>query len=279
MADVLFSVAMGLFPALCWGVVDILAKRVVDRTSVPATLVILNAISLVPLMILAWPTTLVLSGADLPIIALLCVANLAGGIFLYLAFQQGKLSVVSPIAATYPVLTVVLAASFLGSAVAGLQYVGMAVAVAGVYLLAREEENGGRAGVAGLIPALGAVLGFGVTFYLFKPIALLIGVYWAVVLPRIVTVGSLLPVSAGEVFKLTPRTYAMLAAMGLLDAAAYTAYNFGVTDGDISIVAPLSGLFFAFTVVLAHVTLRERLRRLQVIGVVVIALGVFLIAR
>ena len=279
MADPALSVVLGLTPALLWGVVDILAKRVVARTSVPATLVVLNAISLVPLIILALPTSLAVANQDLPFVALLCSANLAGGVFLYLAFQKGKLSVVSPIAATYPILSVLLAVAFLGEVVGPIRYAGMGVAVVGVYLLARGEDNGATRAIAGLVPALGAVVGFGVAFYLFKPAVLIMGIYWSLVVTRLFTVGLLLPFGVKDALTLDRRTVVFLAAMGLLDAGAYVAYNYGVTLGDLSIVAPLSGLFFAFTVVLARLTLHERLKTIQWLGVAVIVAGVVLITR
>jgi drug/metabolite transporter (DMT)-like permease len=60
----------------------------------------------------------------------------------------------------------------------------------------------------------------------------------------------------------------------ILDTAANVAYNLGVTGALTSVVATLSSLFTAVTVVLAWVFLRERLTRIQWVGLLLILGGI-----
>jgi uncharacterized membrane protein len=63
----------------------------------------------------------------------------------------------------------------------------------------------------------------------------------------------------------------------ILDTAANVAYNLGVSGGLTSVVATLSSLFTAVTVVLAWIFLRERLTRVQWVGLLLILAGIALV--
>jgi transporter family protein len=52
--------------------------------------------------------------------------------------KGGKAAVVTPLAALYPVVTVLIAVAFLGEKLNGAQIVGIALAIAGGLLLSRE---------------------------------------------------------------------------------------------------------------------------------------------
>ena len=64
----------------------------------------------------------------------------------------------------------------------------------------------------------------------------------------------------------------------LLDTAANIAYNLGIASSLTSIVAVLSSLFGAVTVLLAWIFLRERLSPWQWLGVITIFLGIVLVS-
>ncbi|MGZ3583689.1 MAG: EamA family transporter [Ktedonobacterales bacterium] len=64
----------------------------------------------------------------------------------------------------------------------------------------------------------------------------------------------------------------------LFDTTANIAYNLGITGGLTSIVAVLSSLFSAVTVLLAWIFLRERLSRWQWVGTIAIFVGIALVS-
>ncbi|HEX8033982.1 MAG TPA: DMT family transporter [Ktedonobacterales bacterium] len=64
----------------------------------------------------------------------------------------------------------------------------------------------------------------------------------------------------------------------LLDTAANIAYNLGIAGSLTSIVAVISSLFSAVTVLLAWIFLRERLSRWQWVGTIAIFLGIALVS-
>jgi drug/metabolite transporter (DMT)-like permease len=66
--------------------------------------------------------------------------------------------------------------------------------------------------------------------------------------------------------------------IGLLDTGANVSYGLGLAGAYVAIVAVLSSLFSAVTVLLAWVVLRERLALNQWLGVLLILVGVALVS-
>jgi drug/metabolite transporter (DMT)-like permease len=93
---------------------------------------------------------LVWTPSSLVLLVFAGVCSLIGYIFLYMAFTIGPVSVVAPIAGSYPAL-VVLIAVVLGSRPSALQWVGTVVTLAGVVVVARGgvETSGGHEVEAG----------------------------------------------------------------------------------------------------------------------------------
>ncbi len=70
----------------------------------------------------------------------------------------------------------------------------------------------------------------------------------------------------------------MLVVIGFFDIPANTLFAVASTKGLLPVVAVGGSMYPAFTVVLAHLVLGERLRRVQWAGVVLALAGVVLIA-
>jgi len=75
-----------------------------------------------------------------------------------------------------------------------------------------------------------------------------------------------------------PRELAWLAGIGVCDLAANGLYAAASTEGLLSVVAVLGSLYPVVTILLARALLRERIRRVQAVGVVAALTGVGLIA-
>lgn len=88
--------------------------------------------------------------------------------------------------------------------------------------------------------------------------------------------GSVIPAARA----LAPRSGAFwrwLIPGAALDISANVAYNLGISGALTSVVATLSSLFTAVTVVLAWIFLRERLTRIQWLGLALILIGIALV--
>jgi drug/metabolite transporter (DMT)-like permease len=201
----------------------------------------------------------------------------------YRGLAVGTMSIVAPIASTGAALPVVVGL-INGERPSALQAIGIAVAIAGVMLAAREPADSERARPEAARTALGlalvAAVGIGVTFVALDRATASAGVAWTVLVQRTVEV-SLLAAAALVVRPALPRgrpALLAIAAVGLLDVSAQALFSIATTQGLLSVVSVLSSLYPAVTVLLARTVLHERVSRLQEAGVVAILAGVVAIS-
>lgn len=267
-------IALALLAALLWGTADFLGGHA-SRDHPAVVVALVGQVA----GLLAIALILLARGADGGAIP----AGLVGGGFgvigvvsFYRALALGTMSVVAPIVACGAILPV-LAGVLDGERPAGLQWVGIAAALAGVVLAS--AEPGGLSVDARRSLALAAVaavaIGGGVTALAraAEHDALTgVGVARATAVPLL----GLLVLRAGA--RAPWRAVPRLAAIGLCDTAANGTFALATTTGLLSIVAALSGLYPVVTVALAYVLLRERLRGIQRAGVLLALAGVPLIS-
>jgi drug/metabolite transporter (DMT)-like permease len=186
------------------------------------------------------------------------------------------MSVVAPIVATSAIVPVI-AGVVDGERPGALQWVGVAAALAGVALASREPGGAAANQRAALRLAVIAALGIGFALVFLGAAAdhdALTGVTAARVVG--VPVLALLALQAGARAPL--RSLPGMAAIGVLDTGANTAFAIATTSGLLSLVAVLGGLFPVVTVALAYVFLHERLVPHQRVGVVLALAGIPLIS-
>jgi drug/metabolite transporter (DMT)-like permease len=297
------GVSLGLSAALLWGVADFCARGASRAGGTFRTLLFVEIIAIPALLLLTGPFGLIVLRAEQwPLILAAAVVGLiilGGAGLLYRAFAIGKLALVSPIASAFAAVTALLAIAT-GERLAGLTLLGVTLTLVGVTLASSSGEAapaGGtnlavapthkRAFTPGLLEAIGAMLTFGVGYWLLDFIVPTLG---GVTTAFIAKVGDLIALGAIALFlaRRAPRKpqpemhlsqpfWLWVIPVALLDTAANIAYNIGITTALTSVVVTLSSLFSAVTVLLAWVVLRERLALWQWVGVLTILLGVLLV--
>jgi drug/metabolite transporter (DMT)-like permease len=211
------------------------------------------------------------------------LSGLAGAVGLaafYRGLAVGNMGIVAPISATAAVVPLVVGVAS-GDRPSAVQYAGIALALAGVALAAREEAGPqpGRGMARGAGLALLSALGFGF-FFVGIDRASDEDVAWAILLNRTASVAILLCAFV----VLRPQWIAgrsdmpVLALIGALDIAANAMFAVASTESLVSLVSVLGSLYPLTTVGLAAVVLGERPHRVALIGVVLALAGVTLIS-
>jgi drug/metabolite transporter (DMT)-like permease len=208
------------------------------------------------------------------------LAGLVGLSAVYRGMAVGVISVVSTIAATGPVVPI-LVGLVLGERPTALQFFGMAMALGGIALLAidRRPAVSGRHLLPGVGLALVAAIAFGLFLvairYASRPDPL-----WGVLATRAGSVSALLVL--GLAFRSRIRVALLdlppLIIAGTLDVAADVFFAFATTLGLLSVVSILSSLYPVSTVVLARIVLNERMAPPQLAGIGLALAGVLLIS-
>ncbi|MEA2297425.1 MAG: hypothetical protein QOF77_361 [Solirubrobacteraceae bacterium] len=207
-------------------------------------------------------------------------AGVAGLTLFYRALATGVMSVVAPIGATGVVLPVVVGVLG-GDHLTRAQALGLAATVLGVVAATRSAEaHGGRGRTA---PAVGlsllAAVGFG-CYFIGSHTGVRGGLAWLLLLSHAIGCLSVLVVARALRLPLGAprRERGPLIAVGLLDLAASALYGLANRHGLLSVVAVVGSLYPVATVVLARITLHERVGRLQAAGIGLALAGVGLVA-
>lgn len=252
---------LALSGALLWGVGDFLGGLAARRLALLTVLAVSQGVGLVGVAVWA-----ALSGDPFPGIPELLpaagagIAGLVGLGALYRGMAVGTMGIVAPISAAGPVVPLTVDAAQ-GIVPTALQWLGVAVVLAGIAILSREPSTApGDRIAAGVGLALVAALAFG-TFFVGIDAGADESVPWAVVAVRTTSVAVALAAVAltGGSLRAPPRLMVMLLAIGAFDTAANVAFAAASTEGAIGIVAVLSSLYPVVTVALAWIVLRERL--------------------
>jgi drug/metabolite transporter (DMT)-like permease len=271
---------LALAASLSWGVGDFLAGLSSRKLQLLTVLVVSQAAGLTSLALLV-----AIRGEGPPEAHYLFYAGLAGvagaiGLAaLYRGLAVGSMSVVAPISATAAVIPVV-AGLITGERPSGTQGAGIALALGGVVLASRERsaDGGGRRVAGGVGLALVAAVSFGL-------LLVALGAAsdgdapWATLSMR-ATSFSLLAAMALVVrpsLSLGRNDLAVLAFIGVLDAAGNALFAMATTESLLSVVAVLAQLYPVVTVLLARVILGERISRPQQAGVLAAFGGIALI--
>jgi drug/metabolite transporter (DMT)-like permease len=289
------GVILGLTGAVCWGMADFAARFASRRVGAYRTLFFMQFFGFIALSIylkFAGGFSHVAPGWQpwaLTVVAGLL--NVTASLSLYHSFEIGVMSIVGPVSSSYPALTVALSIAS-GERINALRGIGIVVTLTGVILAAMsfapKPANPPEADAAnpsttsrisrGVGWAILAAVGFGFMFwFLGFHVIPLVGDAVSVWVMRLTALVSL------TVFALPTRQslrlphgriWWQLAAVGVMDTAAYVANNAGLHIGPISVVSVLASLYGAVTVLLAWIFLRERLERSQWLGIVLIFAGI-----
>jgi len=305
----MLAIALALGASVCWGSGDFLEGLTTRRASLWAVIVGSQAAGLVgatlvvalaghgwPGLHAVWP---VLLGGLASVVAVSCF---------YKALAIGSMSIVAPISATNALIPFLVGLA-VGERPSAAQLAGVALAAAGVLLVASERARAGDTiGVAALpnepavtptaVRAAGTAAGVprrnqrrAIVLALTAAVAMglvLVGYdatarydpLWAMLGGRI----SSVVVFAVVFLVLRPRlemrrsALPFIVAVGLLDTGANGLFALATTQGYLSIVAVLASVYPVVTVLLAYGLLRERIAPHQMVGAAGTPAGIALIA-
>jgi uncharacterized membrane protein len=276
------GILFGLLAAICFGLADFVATHATRRIGVLRSLA---AIQLLGVFVVGAVLLFTQHAPprDLPVWGVavgISIVNFVGTVLLYRAFTIGTLSLVSPIASGFAVVTAVLAFSS-GERPPILPLVGTALLIVGVIVVSRTRNTSNARALAGVPEALGASLCFGFYFWMLNGITPTLGAIWPVWITRVVQLlCALLMLAARGPFELRPlwKASPLLLIATILDSGALLAFNLGIGQTYTTITTALTSLYSAVTVLLAWLFLRERLSSGQWAGVGVILAGVLLVS-
>jgi drug/metabolite transporter (DMT)-like permease len=271
----------GVGAALCWGTSTFCSSRSTRMIGSPAVLgwvMLVGFLLVLPIaLVRGIPTDI---GAGDGFWLFVASTGAVGGLGIgYTALKRGKLSVVAPITATEGAIAAVLAIAF-GQRLAVASLVALAVIACGVALAAIGNDavagDSSHRSIALAVIASGL---FGVSLYASGRTGASLG--WSTIILGARSLGVIvivIPLIARHELKLTRSALPMVVTSGLLEVTGFAAFIGGVGSGDVAIPAVLSSLFAVVSAVLGFAFLGERLRSVQLAGVVTVMVGVLVLS-
>jgi drug/metabolite transporter (DMT)-like permease len=292
------GILFGLLTALSWGSSDLLARFATRRIGTFRAMLYMQLTGLLLLTVAlrwlggwghlsgyGWKPWAWGIGAG--------VLNTSATLALYRSFEIGKMSIVASISASYPALTMLLAA-LTGERLTVVRLGGLLLILLGVAIVARGEEIPGNGNPLdpkaqpgkkhmGVGWAFLSALGFGFLFWVLGIRAVpLLGsaqTVWLIRLTSVVLTALVMLVLRHP--RALPEAGARwtVLGMGLLDTSAYVLNNYGMQLEQVSVVSVLSSLYGAVTVGLAATILGEKVTKTQWVGISAIFAGIVVISR
>ena len=269
----------GLLSALSWGAADF-AGGVASKRNSALTVVFWSQLigGLVAAAIALARGETGVPSADLIWVVLAGLVGPTALVFFYRGLAAGRMGVVAPIAGVLGAGIPVVVGGVLDGVPAPGQLAGIVVALVSVLLVTRSSEP--APGIdRGVTHAVVAGIGFGL-FFVFLGRVGPGAVFAPLVVVRLVATGLLACVvllSHGT-WRLARPTYGVVLVSGALDMGGNLWFHLAAQQGRIDIASVLSSLYPVVTIVLAAAVLRERIGRVQAVGIGAAVIAIVLIA-
>ena len=265
----------GLAAAVLWGVADFSAALLSRRLrAIPVVVIVqgVGAVGLGLLWFLVRPP-LDASATEIGLLVLNGVVAAVAYVALYEGLGIGPVALVSPIAASYAIVSIGLSMLVLGERLSAGLAVGAGMTLAGVVLASSDVRKVHLADVErarGVPYALAAALLFGVATFLLGRGAKEIGWLTAIALGRgftFLSSGAIAFARRTGFDHIDRRGFVVALGLGVVDLLGITAYAWGSHVALLSLVIAASGTFPLVSVAGGIVVLGERPARAQFLGV------------
>ena len=280
----MISIIYGLFSALTWGGGDFFGGLASRKTGAYRAVFYAEILGLILLLM-----GLVFYREPLPSWQSLLISGAAGAIgsfgllTLYQAITTGRMSIAAPVSALLAAALPVAVGAFTEGLPPITKLLGFALALLAVWLVAQEHSQKSQImRLADLRLPLLAGLGFG-TYFVLMHMSSTTAVLWPMIASRSAgTVALLVFLFAkkhAEWKIVEPGAWVLVSLNAILDVGGNVFYILAGQTGRMDVSAVLSSLFPGTTVLLAWLILKEKINRVQWLGILcaLVAIGLMTI--
>ncbi|WP_223514643.1 EamA family transporter [Pseudomonas sp. GL-B-19] len=280
---------MGLLAALLWGGTDFLVGLNARAVGVKRAVYFGQALgfSIMSLLLIAFPAFILKSmsaSLDVWLFGIAAaVLTVSGALALSKAFALGKASIVAPLVTSYGVVTTLLSWAA-GEQINLIQLLCIALCVIGVLLSSIHADSKlphTTQASSSIAYALLAAVFYGTSFWLqghfVLPVLGPVTMLWlAYLVGLVVLVLMVLKIKDG--LKIPPLKNCMtLTGASLMNLGGFSSFAWGAVAGSVSVVTVISTLSGGIAAILGYVFFKERLAKVQVLGVVLVLVGAFVL--
>jgi transporter family protein len=223
-----------------------------------------------------------LSGLAILLIAVAAILYSAGYLFFFKGLEIGNISIVAAAMNLWAVFTMLFAFLFMGQRLSGIQTLGVALILAGVTVASlnwNDIKNQRFQLSVGVKETVAGAFFFGVFWNVSEIVSEEIGWLFTTLFVKL---GIILFLALFSIFvkreislkKASTKTKTMLLVMGIVEAGAVAAVNYGLTIGDAILITPIASALSIVTIGLAIIFLKDIITKLQRLGISMAILGI-----
>jgi drug/metabolite transporter (DMT)-like permease len=282
------AILFALISYIGWAFADTLWAVVVRRISAYSALFWSCVISLLVFSLYA---PFVFSQLTNISVWLLCInivlafALLAGNICFSKAMQETSASLAGTIGASFSAVTLLLSIIFFKENITLYQAMAIVIIFVGIVLttLNLKEVTSKKFTLdRGILFAIGAMLLWGIYFAFIKIPIDVIGWFWPNYIAFVVMLLAIFSFSKAKKYKLkipaTKNIVLFLMAGSLLARVAEFSFNYAISSGLTSIVAPIAGSYPTLFVVLTFIFFKDKITKQQIGGIITTLIGIVLLS-
>ncbi|KAA0994606.1 DMT family transporter [Pseudomonas sp. ANT_J12] len=280
---------MGLLAALLWGGTDFLVGLNARAVGVKRAVYFGQALgfTIMSLLLIAVPSFIFKSMAAPLTVWLIgigaAILTVSGALALSKAFALGKASIVAPLVTSYGVVTTLLSWAG-GEQINLVQLLCIALCVLGVILSSIHSDSKiphTTQASSSITYALLAAVFYGTSFWLqghfVLPVLGPVTMLWLAYLVGLIVL-VLMVIKIKDGLKIPPLKNCMtLTGASLMNLGGFSSFAWGAVAGSVSVVTVISTLSGGIAAILGYVFFKERLAKIQVLGVVLVLVGAFIL--
>ena len=288
MSTALLSILSGIAGMFGWGIYDFLGGVYSKQIGPFKSFFWSQLAGLISLLLLLVVFTINLN-IPVFIIILLPIAAIvysAGYLFFFKGFEIGNVSIVAAVMNLWAVFTMLFAFIFMGQRLSTMQSLGVFMIISGVTVASLNwsdiKNHSFKLSLGVKETILGAFF-FGVFWNISEVISEKIGwlpttlfVKFAIIV--FLLVFSFLIKRELVLRKATTKTKIMVLIMGSIEAGAVAIVNYGLTIGDAILITPIASALSIVTITLAIIFLKDKITKIQGLGMIAAIAGIIVTA-
>ena len=238
------------------------------------------------LLAIVFAPNLKTSALAILLIVVAAVLYSAGYLFFFKGLEIGNISIVAAAMNLWAVFTMLFAFLFMGQRLSRIQTLGVLLILAGVAVASlnwNDIKNQKFQLSAGVKETMAGAFFFGVFWNVSEIVSEEIGWLFTTLFVKLGIILFLLIFSFFAKREIglanaSTKTKSMLVVMGIIEAGAVAAVNYGLTIGDAILITPIASALSIVTIGLAIIFLKDKTTKFQGFGIIMAIIGIIITA-
>ncbi|MBX3035412.1 MAG: DMT family transporter [Anaerolineales bacterium] len=284
MNSTILSILLGIGGMFGWGIYDFLGGVFAKQIGTFKSLFWSQLAGLVSilLLVLLFKSNFNVSGLIIFLSIVASILYSAGYLFFFKGFEIGNVSIIAATMNLWAVFTMLFAFLFMSQRLSSIQTLGVVMILLGATLASlnwAEIKNQNFQLSAGVKEAIFGAFFFGVFWNVSEIVSEKIGWVLTTLFIKLGIILFLLFFSFVTkqgigLTQIPKKTIYIILLMGVIEAIAVAMVNYGLTIGDAILITPIASALSIVTILLAIIFLKEKITKIQGIGVSMAILGI-----